>query len=79
MENNFNNEEMMNNGVEAMDSGVNYKSISNGQAVATILVCSVICAGVYAGIGWFIKRIQAKKQVEVIDNVENGDIETTEE
>ena len=79
MENNFNNEEMIDNGIEAMDSGKNLMhDVGN-----TIQMASTII--VVAAIGYklvkFInnKRKQAKEQKKVVESVEGEVIETTEE
>lgn len=78
MNNNFDNKVMMNDGIEAMGSGVNHKSMTNGQIAATVLICSIIAAGAIKGVDWLRKRKQAKKHVEVVDSVEAEDIEITE-
>ena len=78
MENNFNNEEMMNNGFEAINTFENHKSMTNGQIAAMVIIGSVICAGVFKGADWLKKRKRAKKQVEVIYNFENGRFETSD-
>ena len=79
MEANFNNEVMMNEGIEAVGSGVNHKSMTNGQIAAMVIICSIIGAGVIKGADWLKKRKQAKLQTEVVDGVKTEDIETTEE
>ena len=61
MENNFNNEEMMNNGFEAINTFENRKSMTNGQIAAMVIIGSVICAGVVKGADWLKKRKRAKK------------------
>lgn len=77
--NNFNNEEMINNGIETGRTFENHKSMTNGQIAAMIIIGSIICAGVIKGADWLKKRKQAKLQAEFVDGVETGNIETTEE
>ena len=79
MENNFNNEEIMDNGIEAMDSR---KNLMHDAGNAIQMASTII---VVAAIGYklvkFIKnkRKQAKEQKEVVESVEGEVIETTEE
>ena len=79
MENNFNNEEMMNNGFEAMGSG--RKLIHDACNVYQIASAIIVAGAIGYKIAKYIvkKRKQAKKQVEVVNNVETENIETTEE
>lgn len=78
MENNFNNEEMINNGVEAMDSR---KLIHDAVNVYQIASAIIVAGAIGYKIAKYInkKRKQAKQQLEVTNNVETEDIETTEE
>ena len=79
MENNFNNEEMMNNGIEVMGSG--RKLIHDACNVYKIASAILVAGAIGYKIAKYInnKRKQAKKQVEVVNNVETENIETTEE
>ena len=79
MENNFNNEEMMNNGFEAMGSG--RKLIHDACNVYQIASAIIVAGAIGYKIAKYInkKRKQAKMQVEVIDGVENENVEKTEE
>ena len=76
--NNFNNEEMINNGIEIGRTFENHKSMTNGQIAAMVIICSIIGAGVIKGADWLKKRKQAKIQAEFVDCVENEGIEATE-
>ena len=78
MENNFNNEEMMNNGFEAMDSR---KLIHDAVNVYQIASAIIVAGAIGYKIAKYIdkKRKQAKKQLEVVNNVETENVETTEE
>ena len=78
MENNFNNEVMMNNCAEGMDSR---KLIRDAVNVYQIASAIIVAGAIGYKIAKYInnKRKQAKKQVEVVNNVENEDIEITEE
>ena len=78
MENNFNNEEMINNGFEAINNFGNNKSMTNGQVAAMVILGSVICAGVIKGADWLKKRKKAKKQIEIICEVKAKSIETAD-
>lgn len=70
MENNFNNEEIMNNGFEAINNFGNHKSITNGKVAAMILIGSVITAAAIKGIDLLKKRRkEARKQIGVIQHV----------
>ena len=70
MENNFNNEEIMNNGFEAINNFGNHKSMTNGQVAAMILIGSVITAAAIKGIDLLKKRRkEARKQIGVIQHV----------
>ena len=64
MENNFNNEEMMNNGFE------NHKPVTVGQVVAAIIIFNIVGACVMKGTEWLRKREQAKKQAEINNDIE---------
>ena len=79
MENNFNNEEMMDNGIEAMDSGKNLMHEAGNviQMASTIIVAGAIGYKIVKYINK--KRKQAKQQLEVTNNVETEDVETTGE
>ena len=68
MENNFNNEEMMNNGFEAVRTFD--KQVTVGQVVAAIIIFNVIGACVMKGTEWLKKREQAKKQAEINNDIE---------
>ena len=68
MENNFNNEEMMNNGFEAVRTFD--KPVTVGQVVAAIIIFNVIGACVMKGTEWLKKREQAKKQAEINNDIE---------
>lgn len=68
MENNFNNEEMMNNGFEAVRTFD--KQVTVGQVVAAIIIFNVIGACVMKGAEWLKKREQAKKQAEINNDIE---------
>lgn len=70
MENNFNNEEIMNNGFEAINNFGNHKSMTNCQVAAMILIGSVITAAAIKGIDLLKKRRkEARKQIGVIQHV----------
>ena len=70
MENNFNNEEIMNNGFEAINNFGNHKSMTNGKVAAMILIGSVITAAAIKGIDLLKKRRkEARKQIGVIQHV----------
>lgn len=79
MENNFNNEEMMDNGIEAMDSGKNLMHDAGNviQMASTIIVVAAIGYKLVKFIN--NKRKQAKEQKKVVESVEGEVIETTEE
>ena len=78
MENNFNNEEMINNGVEAMDSRkLIHDAVNVYQIASAIIVAGAIGYKIVKYINK--KRKQAKQQLEVTNNVETEDVETTEE
>ena len=69
MENNFNNEEMMNNGFEAV--GIEKpKQVTLGQVVAAIIIFNIVGACVMKGTEWLRKREQAKKQAEINNDIE---------
>ena len=69
MENNFNNEEMMNNGFEAV--GIEKpKQVTLGQVVAAIIIFNIVGAWVMKGTEWLKKREQAKKQAEINNDIE---------
>ena len=70
MENNFNNEEMMNNGFEAVNNFGNHKSFTNGQVAAMVLIGSVIVAAGIKGIDLLKKRRkESRKRIGVIQHV----------
>ena len=78
MENNFNNEEMMNNGFEAINNFGNHKSMTNSQVAAMVILGSIVCAGVIKGIDLLKKRRkEARKQIGVIQHVRCKCIEDT--
>ena len=79
MGNNFNNEEMMNDGIEAMGSG--RKLMHDACNVYQIASAIIVACAIGYKIAKYInkKRKQAKMQVEVIDGVENENVEKTEE
>ena len=70
MENNFNNEEMMNNGFEAVGTFENHKPVTVGQVVAAIIIFNIVGACVMKGTEWLRKREQAKKQAEIKNDIE---------
>ena len=70
MKNNFNNEEMMNNGFEAVGTFEKPKQVTIGQVVAAIIILNVVGAGVMKGTEWLTKRDQAKKQAEINNDIE---------
>ena len=70
MDNNFNNEEMMDNGIEAMGTFENHKQITVGQVVAVIIIFNIVGAGLMKGAEWLRKREQAKKQAEINNDIE---------
>lgn len=70
MENNFNNEEMMNNGFEAVGTFENHKQVTVGQVVAAIIIFNIVGACVMKGTEWLRKREQAKKQAEINNDIE---------
>ena len=69
MENNFNNEEMMNNGFEAINNFGSHKSFTNGQVAAMVLIGSIIVAAGIKSIDLLKKRKKAVKRIEVIQHV----------
>ena len=78
MENNFNNEEMMNNGFEAIGSG--RKLMHDACNVYQIASAIIVAGAIGYKIAKYIdkKRKQAKKQAKVVSNVETDNIEITE-
>ena len=70
---------MMDNGIEAMDSGKNLMHEAGNviQMASTIIVVAAIGYKLVKFIN--NKRKQAKEQKEVVENVEGEVIETTEE
>lgn len=39
------------------------------------MVLSIICVGLWAGIAWFIREIEAIKQAEQLEKEKNGNVE----
>ena len=71
MENNFNNEEMMNNGIEVIGTFENRKYLTVGQLVAATIILNIVGVCVMKGAEWVRKKKQTKKQVETICDIEN--------
>ena len=78
MENNFNNDKMMNDGFEAMETCDFHKPMNGGQIAAIAIIGSIVGVGVIKGIDWLIKRKQAKELTENQDGIERVDIETVD-
>lgn len=77
MDTNFNNETMVNNGVEAMDSRkLVHNAVGVYQAVSAVIVTGVLGYKLVKYIGK--KRKEAKASKRNIEVVKTEDIETTE-
>ncbi len=76
MENNFNNEEMMDNGTEALNKNLMHDVGNVIQMASTIIV---VAAMGYKLAKFIKKKMKKAEEQEVVESVEGEVIETTEE